>query len=137
MRKKILMSVLSVILALSVTAGLTATAQVQMTYLAVGDVCGLIDTSTGIVTIDADVEGYEGLTTDVSITINLQYYDTNKSKWVTLDTVWEDFYGEWYGEFYQQWYVSPGYSYRGNVYLTAYYFSIAEAIIMNTQTLVY
>jgi hypothetical protein len=116
--------------------GLTATVEAKTTYLDIGGVGSSINTSTGMVTICADVDGYEGFTTAVSIVINLQYYDTGKSKWVTLDTVGEDFDG-WWGILEEQWYVSPGYSYRGNVYLTGYYYSLFETIIMNTSTLVY
>ncbi|MDR1892049.1 MAG: hypothetical protein LBQ48_03455 [Oscillospiraceae bacterium] len=136
MKTKIIKTILSTLLITSIIGMFTVTASARMTYIAICNYGATFEPQTGIITIDADIYGYEHLTNYCTIQINLQYYNTATSRWVTLDTVYEGF-DNWYGGSEEEWYITPGYSYRGNIYLTGYYYSLSETIIVNTNTITY
>jgi hypothetical protein len=136
MKKKITKTALSALLVISIVGMLTVTASARMTYIDICNVSASLNSQNGIVNIGADISGYESLTNYCTIQINIQYYNTDTSRWVTLDSVYVEF-DNWWGMCEQDWLVTPGYSYRGNVYLTGYYYSLSETIIMNTKTVTY
>ena len=134
MKCKILTAILSMALIFGVFGGVTASARMQ--YISYFSASCSLNNQTGIVTISACIDGYQNITTNVAIEMQIQYYNNTTGKWVTVDTVYE-WFNNWTGDLVENWLVSPGFSYRGRVFFDAYYYTLCEFTMLDTKSVAY
>ena len=135
-KRKILAIVLSIVFAFSLFGAMGVSAEERLQYISCAG-AEAYKVASNKISIDVELDGYQNYTTDMSITINLQYYNTVTNKWVTIDTVSKDFLNSCYGELEQTWIVSTGFTYRGRVYCDGYRFGVMESLTIDTNSIAY
>ncbi len=96
--------------------------------------CDLYINSTGKATIDCSVYGYQGTTTKVSITANLQQY--KGGRWVTIKTYTESANSH-RASLYETTIISKGYDYRVTAQVKAYSGSSVETRNLTSNAVSY
>lgn len=84
--------------------------------------------SSGTATCLTDIQGYRNITTKVQIFMYLQQYDTNKNKWVTIDS-WSISKDSYRAAMTEESSVDRGYTYRIMASYYAYSGSDFENIV--------
>ncbi len=104
-----------------------------MLYIA-NSSCDLYISSSGTATVDATIVGYQGTTTKVDITANLQQY--KNGSWVTLKT-FTSTSATYRADLSETYNVSTGYSYRIQATVKAYSGSASETQTMTSSVAKY
>ena len=135
-KKKVIATLLCILLLFSILGGITAGASppplMYISYAATN--MGI--SSSGLVTICSDVDGYQQHVNMVVITIYLQRYVNGR--WQNVPgAYWQETFHNYYGVLEITYQATSGYTYRGYTIFDAYNGSICEMLPLASGTQYY